>query len=229
MTMSTHLGKGAMALVALIVLAGIWWGRHATNAPAQSARENRSSASVDIAATAPRHEEGVSPSSEDAGEVSTSGPATVVPRAVEAGLLNGRSVNADAADRLLRSRNFDAVLDNLAMYGGAEGQDITGLYSKSMGDALGKAATGFNLQRVACGSNICGAVFVANDSGDRLSDLMDTASRGPAKLYSAVVFPVPSADGDKRVTYRMLFSSNPETNAIIAPLDIRPGAPPGRR
>lgn len=143
---------------------------------------------------------------------------------VESLVLAGNAVDAAAADRLLGSKDFDAVLENLVRHGEADGLEISRIYAETLGKAWSKSDSSFNIEKLACGKSLCGAVFSGDADQNRFNDLMDSANATGAKLHSAVVYPIKGAQPGDPMTYRVLFATDPSVNAITVDM-----TPPIRR
>ncbi|MCC7247611.1 MAG: hypothetical protein IT473_03215 [Lysobacter sp.] len=141
----------------------------------------------------------------------------VVVSPLESGLVTGNSLNAEAADKLLRREDFDAVIDRLALQSNADGVELTKLYQKSLSSELKSRKSRFGLDRLACGTNVCAAVFSGTGNDDRFSEVMDVASESGSPMYSASIFPIPPNEAGGKIVYRVIFANDPKFNSITVP------------
>ncbi len=162
----------------------------------------------------PDNRDNLSPSSS-----SSASSAITVPVPLESTLVSGNALNADATNKLLAQKDFDAVLNTIALQSDANGAALTKAYQKALVLQLSANTSRFSLDRLTCGTTICGAVFSGAGKYDQFSEVMDTASSSGAKMYSASVYTLaPSRPGDPLV-YRVIFATDPKYSAITVPKD----------
>lgn len=145
----------------------------------------------------------------------------VAPRngsAAEALVLSAEGIRGDAADAVLQSASYSDYLRKLRSdsAGSQLAIDNARRYGDQIGKLLAEQFSGSEIEELACAETICGMEVVGDNShADRLFQGILNSGSSDAPFYSVVTREVRLPDG--RISYRMIFSTDPARNAINVP------------
>lgn len=145
----------------------------------------------------------------------------VTPRSgsdAEALVLSAEGIRGDAADAVLQSARYSDYLRKLRSdsAGSQLAIDNSRRYGDQIGKLLAKKFSGSEIEELACAETICGMEVIGDNSYvDGLFQGILNSGSPDAPFYSVVTREIQLPDG--RVSYRMIFSTDPARNAINVP------------
>lgn len=137
----------------------------------------------------------------------------------EALVLSAEGIRADAADAILQSASYSEYLRKLRS--DSAGSQLAIDNSRKYGDQIGKLLaekfSGSEIEELACADTICGMEVIGDNShADGLFQGILNSSSSDAPFYSVVTREIQLPNG--RISYRMIFSTDPARDAINVPL-----------
>lgn len=205
-------------LVALALLCGCD-GRK----PSDGNRPGRADRVADPAPAARPQPDSDEAAADAAAPLSARSPAVTVadPHRLEAGFVSGGAFSAQAAAQAMRSQDsFERLLAALEQGFGSDpdANEIARLLRGRFSAALARAGGGVALERLACGQRICAASLQgeAIAPSKLLEALLSADSDGDAKIQSSSIKRVEPARPGAPAGYRIVFSTDPATAAIVA-------------
>lgn len=137
----------------------------------------------------------------------------------EALILSTEGIRADAADAVLQSASYSEYLRKLRSdsAGSQLAIDNSRRYGDQIGRLLAEKFSGSEIEELACAETICGMEVIGDSShADGLFQGILNSSSSDAPFYSVVTKEIQLPNG--RISYRMIFSTDPARNAINVPL-----------
>ena len=137
---------------------------------------------------------------------------------IESTLASASGLNVDAIGKLLESEKFNYALDRLQSQGGADGHELSRIYSEALATDLKSKDSKTSLDNIACGLSICGVVFSSELNEEQFLDwMMSSGQSSGARMYSSALHQIPPTTPEGRTTYRMIFATDPKFTSITVP------------
>ncbi|MDR6840915.1 hypothetical protein [Pseudoxanthomonas sacheonensis] len=139
-------------------------------------------------------------------------------RPVESLLVSPGGLRVGYINAIIGVDEFNRVLNRLKSesYTDPDATEISRVYEENLKAALKTSGAGVSLDKLACGLTACAASFNGKLQDERsfTTMLLGAGSNGGVGIYSAIVRSFPPSIPNGLATYRVVFSTDKNNNAI---------------